>query len=116
MKKTMDTIRKEGLDKSGEDLQEYDSVLENIMKISPSVDDSALSLYPPLDWSECKEKNEILKSCLEESLSRLAEFHFMKSEESIKWKDFVSKAVVHNFSEIQRVFITAGLAEMKVAE
>ena len=77
-------------------------------------DDSALSLYPPLDWSECKEKNEILKSCLEGSLA--AEFHFMKSEESIKWKDFVSKAVLHNFSEIQRVFITAGLAEMKVAD
>ena len=116
VKKTMDTIRKDGLEKSCEDLQEYDSVLESIMKISPSVDDSALSLYPPLDWSECKERNEILKSCLEESLSRLADFHFMKSEDSIKWKDFVSKAVVHNFSEIQRVFITAGLAEMKVAE
>merc|ERR1712050_771731 len=47
VKKTMDTIRKDGLDKTCEELQEYDSVLENINKISPSVDDSALSLYPP---------------------------------------------------------------------
>ena len=31
-----------------------------------------------------------------------------------EWKEFVGKAIVHNFSEIQRVFITNGLAEMKV--
>ena len=116
VKKTMDTISKTGLDKTGGDLQEYDSVLERLTQISPLVDDSALSLYPPMDWAECKDKNDSLKTCLEECLASLAEFHFMKSEDAVKWREFVSKAVVHNFSEIQRVFITAGLAEMKVVE
>ena len=116
VKKTMDTINKHGSDTSAGDLQEYDAVLEILTRISPLVDDSALSLYPPIDWSECKIKNEALKDCLEDCLSSLAEFHFMKSEEAIKWKEFVRKGVVHNFAEIQRVFITAGFAVMKVAD
>ena len=82
--------------------------------MSSLVDDLALTLYPPIDWSECKQANESLKDYLESCLQKLSQLHFMKLEDSIKWKEFVGKAIVHNFSEIQRVFITNGLAEMKV--
>jgi len=114
VKKSMDTIKKSGRDNSSEVLLEYDEVMEVLSKMSSTVDDLALTVYPPIDWTECKQANEALKEYLENCLEKLSKFHFMKSEDSIKWKEFIGKAIIHNFSEIQRVFITNGLAEMKV--
>jgi len=116
VKKTMDTIKKNGLDESSVNLIEYDKALQVYTKLSPAVDDLALSLYPPLNWNECKDCNEVLKVRIEECISCVETLHFMKNEEAMKWKDFVGKAVTHNFSEIQRVFIARGLAEMKVSD
>ena len=116
VKKSSDTIKKSGLEESSEQFLEYDTIFENISKLSAFVDDLALSLYPPLNWSECKQSNQILKAALEDVLLCLSSLHFMKSEEANKWREFVGKAVIHNFSEIQRVFVTQGLAEIKVSE
>ena len=116
VKKTSVTIKKSGLEESGEQFQEYDTILEKVNKLSALVDDLALSLYPPLDWSECKQTNQILKDSLEEVLLCLASLHFMQSDDASKWREFVGKAVIHNFSEIQRVFITQGMAEIKVSD
>jgi len=116
VKKTSVTVKKSGLEATGEQLQEYDVVLEKINKLSALVDDLALSLYPPLNWAECKQANQTLKDSLEESLLCLASLHFMQSDDAVKWREFVSKAVLHNFSEIQRVFVTQGMAEIKVSE
>ena len=46
----------------------------------------------------------------------LADLHFMQSEDANKWCEFIGKAVIHNFSEIQRVFINKGMAEIKVGD
>jgi len=116
VKKTRVTVKKSGLEATGEQLQEYDTVLEKLNKLSALVDDLALSLYPPLNWAECKQANQTLKSSLEEVLLCLTSLHFMQSEDAVKWKEFVTKAVLHNFSEIQRVFVTQGMAEIKVTE
>jgi len=116
VKKTSVTIKKAGREESGPELQEYDTLLEKLNKLSALVDDLALSLYPPLNWSECKQANQVLKDSLEEVLMCLASLHFMQSEDAAKWREFVAKAVVHNFSEIQRVFVTQGMAEIKVSE
>ena len=113
-KKTMTTIKSIGLDNKSEHLLEYDKVLELFSKMSSTVDEVALTLYPPISWAETKSTNEILKDYLESVLEELSKCHFMKCDESNKWKDFIGKAIVHNFSEIQRVLITNGLAEMKV--
>merc|ERR1719430_475845 len=106
VKKSCDTVKKSGLEETSAQLLEFDTILEKIGKLSALVDDLALSLYPPLNWTECKEANQILKMSLEEVLVCLSSLHFMQSEEALKWREFVGKAVVHNFSEIQRVFIT----------
>jgi len=116
VKKTSMTIKKAGLEESSEQFLEYDTILGNINKLSALVDDLALSLYPPLNWSECKQANQVLKDSLEGVLLCLSSLHFMQSEDATKWRDFVGKAVIHNFSEIQRVFITQGMAEIKVSE
>lgn len=115
VKKTTDTIKKSGLENTSEVLLEYDTVLNIFTKMSPNVDDLALTLYPPIDWSECKQMNESLKTYLEVCLESISKLHFMTSDESIKWKDFVGKAVIHNFAEVQRVLITNGMAEIKLA-
>merc|ERR1712034_243569 len=101
VKKTKVTVKKSGLEATGEQLQEYDTLLEKLNKLSALVDDLALSLYPPLNWSECKQANQVLKDSLEEVLLCLASLHFMQSEDATKWRDFVGKAVIHNFSEIR---------------
>jgi len=116
VKKTRDTLRKEGLDATPAQLADYDTIVEIISKLSPCVDDLALSLYPPLDWSECKNCNQVLKVNLESCLAVLEPLHFMQGDEAVKWREFVSKAVIHNFSEIQRVFISRGMAEMRVSD
>jgi len=116
VKKTSVTIKKSGLEESGEQFKEYDTILEKVNKLSALVDDLALSLYPPLDWSECKQTNQVLKDSLEGVLLCLASLHFMQSDDACKWREFIGKAVIHNFSEIERVFITQGMAEIKVSE
>ena len=40
----------------------------------------------------------------------------MVSEEAATWSEFIGRAVTHNFSEIQRVFVTRGLAEIRVTD
>ena len=114
-KKTMDTIKKSGVDDSSGMLLEYDRVVEIMSRMSSGVDDLALTLYPPVDWAECKHMNESLKEYLQQCLEDLSSLHFMKTEESVKWRDFISKAIVHNFAEVQRVLITNGMAEIKIA-
>ena len=114
LKKTVTTIQKSGEDSTAQSLQEYDETISIYSKMSSVVDDLALTLYPPIDWTECKKTNESLKEYLEDCLKKVSNFHFMKSEDAVKWKDFVGKAILHNFSEIQRVFISNGLAEMKI--
>ena len=114
LKKTVTTIKKCDQDSKATILQEYDEVLKIYSKMSSAVDDLALTLYPPIDWSECKKTNETLKNYLEDCLRKVSEFQFMTSEDAVKWRDFVGKAILHNFSEIQRVFISNGLAEMKI--
>jgi len=116
VKKTMDSIQKFGLEDSSVNLLEYDKAIEEFIKLSPAVDDLALSLYPPLNWGECKECNEVLKLRIEDCLSCIKSMHFVKDPEAVKWNDFVGKAATHNFSEIQRVFISRGLAEMKLTD
>ena len=81
------------------------------------MDDLALSLYPPINWSESKGHANQLKQELELCLSHLRPLHFMtSSEESAAWSEFIGRAVTHNFSEIQRVFVTRGLAEIRVTD
>ena len=80
------------------------------------MDDLALSLYPPVNWSESKANANQLKQELELCLSHLRPLHFMTSEEAAAWAEFIGRAVTHNFSEIQRVFVTKGLAQIRVTD
>ena len=114
IKKTVTAIKKCDEDSNATSLQQFDQILKIYSKMSSVVDDLALTLYPPIDWSECKKTNETLKNYLEDCLSKVSDFQFMTSEDAVKWRDFVGKAILHNFSEIQRVFISNGLAEMKI--
>ena len=92
-------------------------VLSAVPLISPLVDDLALSLYPPINWSESKAHANQLKQELELCLSHLRPLHFMtSSEEATTWAEFIGRAVTHNFSEIQRVFVTRGLAEIRMTD
>jgi len=116
IKKASMTMERAGQEDSAEQLAEYDTALACLDRLSATVDDLALTLYPPLDWTECKQANETLKNYLEQSLQSLGSQHFMQSEEANKWREFIRKAILHNFSEIQRVFITRGLAEIRVSE
>ena len=61
-------------------------------------------------------KSSRLKLCIESLLLHLSSLHFMSSDPAISWAGFVAKAVTHNFSEIQRVFVTRGLGEIRISE
>ena len=143
VKKTIVTVEKFGVEE-GEEVAEFDKLMPRIaafrflifiyilryacpsyhfpcspqfvLFFSPLVDDLALSLYPPINWSESKANANQLKQELELCLSHLRPLHFMASEEAAAWAEFIGRAVTHNFSEIQRVFVTRGLAEIRVTE
>jgi len=115
VKKTIVTVEKFGVEE-GEEVAEFDKLMPRIAAFSPLVDDLALSLYPPINWSESKANANQLKQELELCLSHLRPLHFMASEEAAAWAEFIGRAVTHNFSEIQRVFVTRGLAEIRVTE
>ena len=114
VKKTTVTVKSEGQDE--EEGGGYDLLCKSVARLSPCVDDLAMSLYPPVDWGEAKLCAQGLREGLEGGLALLGGLKFMQGEPQKAWADFIGKAVVHNFSEIQRVFVTRGLAEIRVSE
>jgi len=110
-KKTMDSIKKDST--CVQDSSVYDTIVQQFSRVSPQVDDLALSLYPPLHWEEAKEQAWQLKNILEEILTQLEEV--LTAEENHQWIDFINKAVAHNAAEIQRIFIQHGLAQLSLS-
>jgi len=109
-KKTMDSIKKD--DSGIKEIAVYELVSDHISRVSPAVDDLALSIYPPLVWEDAKDQAWKLKQILEEILDFLPQA--LNLEENRQWLEFVRKAVAHNAAEIQRIFIQHGLAELSL--
>merc|ERR1719209_365454 len=82
VKKTIVTVDKHGIEE-GEEVAEFDALVPRIASLSPLVDDLALSLYPPINWSESKSNANQLKQRLELCLSLLRGLHFMSQEEAV---------------------------------
>merc|ERR1712013_699548 len=60
VKKTIVTVDKHGIEE-WEEVAEFDTLVPRIASLSPLVDDLALSLYPPINWSESKSNANQLK-------------------------------------------------------
>jgi len=110
VKKCMDCVKKQTT--TFEDSSVFDVIVEKFSRISPGVDDLALTVYPPLNWEDAKQQAWKLKQILEENLEYLSTV--LLEEESVAWLQFIKKAVAHNAAEIQRVFILHGLAELSL--
>lgn len=112
VKKVMGSVRAAGREE-GEGVGELDGVVEGARRLSPLVDDLALSLYPPLACAEAKGAADRLVMELQATLAALPALHFMAGPEAA-WLDFVARAVVHNMAELQRVLVTRGLGQIRL--
>ncbi|KAK3085437.1 hypothetical protein FSP39_003292 [Pinctada imbricata] len=101
IKKTEHAARKNGQCVTQGQIQELDDVGEVISRLSPSVDDFILSLYPPLDRSNMQEHANQLFTLHGKLLDLLRKSHFT-TEDDEKWVNFLFKANNHNWEKIQK--------------
>jgi len=110
-KRCIDTVKRENT--SITDPTTYDVIVQQFSRVSPAVDDLALTIYPPLNWEEAKQEAWKLKEILESIVAYLDPL--LEEQESKSKLQFINKAVAHNAAEIQRVFIQHGLAQLSIS-
>jgi len=115
-KKTADTIEKFGRNDVKDEIADYDRVVEALGELSPTVDDLALTLYPPVSWEDVETASDKLKNVVLKCFVFVDGLHFMGSEEADKWRSFLEKALAHNDKEINRVIAEHKLENIKLGE
>jgi len=115
-KKTSDTITKFGKNDTKDEIAEYDKVVEVLGELSPTVDDLALTLYPPVSWEDVELAAEKLKNVVLKCFRLVDGLHFMGGEEANKWRAFLEKALTHNGTEIDRVIAEQKLENIQLGE
>eukprot|EP00105_Crassostrea_gigas_P008975 XP_011423738.1 PREDICTED: cyclin-D1-binding protein 1 homolog [Crassostrea gigas] len=102
IKKATDCVQSNGLTQQPMEIQELDKLAELSERLSPSVDDLIMDLYPPVDLCKVQEKGKTLFEIHQTVLGFLRSSH-MTGEDDQKWLEFLLKANQHNYDNILKV-------------
>ena len=94
-------------------VQEMDDILSHCQKISPLVDDLALSLYPPISLDDVEAESKNLSQELIEIINKLKTVHFVTDKEYDEWGTFILKAIDHNMTKINVALVDEKLKNLK---
>ncbi|XP_065064405.1 cyclin-D1-binding protein 1 homolog [Rhopilema esculentum] len=90
-------IKVKGDVKDQKSIEQFDFIVEMADKISPSVDDLVLSLYPPVDHTNVLTNAKLLASTLEEIIQASKSHHYME-EKYFHWLDGISNDLKNRVS------------------
>ncbi|KAG7478236.1 hypothetical protein MATL_G00078370 [Megalops atlanticus] len=100
LKKLSAAIKANGKVDSPENIAQLDDLADITKEISPSVDDLALSLYPPMDYSGVELNACKLASILKKILDITRASHVCL-EGDLNWVQFLDGAVDHNLQKVK---------------
>ncbi|KAL0977914.1 hypothetical protein UPYG_G00163160 [Umbra pygmaea] len=100
LRKLVSAIKANGNVSTPENVAQLDDLADIAKEISPGVDDLALSLYPPMDYSGVEDNACKLASVLKKVLGIVRSSHVC-GEADLNWVQFLDGAVVHNLQKIQ---------------
>lgn len=102
LKKISGAVQTSGQVTSVENIQQLDSMADEIQRTSSSVDDVVMSLYSPMNHHNVSESASKLSHQLKEILNKARDSHFTLDSDS-SWLDFLTKAIDHNMNKITSV-------------
>ncbi|XP_053309636.1 cyclin-D1-binding protein 1 [Spea bombifrons] len=100
LKKVLGALKAQGKVDTDEHVAQLDDLADVTQEISPSVDELALSLYPPMNHAAVRLNGAQLASVLKKVLEIARASHVCTEEES-SWIQFLSGAVDHNMEKIK---------------
>ncbi|KAJ7999419.1 hypothetical protein DPEC_G00194240 [Dallia pectoralis] len=106
LRKLSSAIKTNGNVSTPENVAQLDDLADVAKEISPSVDDLALSLYPPMDYSGVEENACKLASVTKKVLDIVRASHVC-SEADLNWVQFLYGAVDHNIQKIRALIQTS---------
>ncbi|XP_050968229.1 cyclin-D1-binding protein 1 homolog [Labeo rohita] len=99
LRKLSSAVRNNGKLDTDENIAQLDDLADAAKEISPSVDDLALSLYPPVDRSAA-EMNVCKLACVLKKVLEITRSSHVCAEADVSWVEFLSGAVEHNLEKI----------------
>lgn len=100
LRKLSSAVRTHGSVATAQSVAQLDDLADITKEISPGVDDLALTLYPPMDYSGVKTNACKLASVLKKVLEIIRTSHVCLDTE-LTWVQFLEGAVDHNLHKIQ---------------
>merc|ERR1712062_848864 len=97
-------------------VQDMDGILDQCQKLSPAVDELALTLYPPMIFSDIQTKSEILIELILDTIEALKHVHFVSNQDFDEWGTFLLKGVDHNKGKLELALTDVKLDEMSIKE
>ncbi|XP_031416882.1 cyclin-D1-binding protein 1 homolog [Clupea harengus] len=101
LKKLSSAVRNNGKADTPDNIAQLDDLADITHDISPSVDDLALSLYPPMDHAAVELNASKLAFVLKKVLEIIRATHVC-SESDLTWVQFLEGAVEHNLQKARR--------------
>lgn len=100
----------------GKSVQDMDGILDHCQKLSPAVDELALTLYPPMNFSDIQTKSKDLIELILNTLTALQQVHFVSNQDFAEWGTFLLKGVDHNKSKLDLSMTDVKLDELSIKE
>ncbi|XP_066289284.1 cyclin-D1-binding protein 1 homolog [Branchiostoma lanceolatum] len=100
LKKISIAVKTGGKCDAVERIAQLDDIADVVHQTSPQVDDTVLSLYPPMDHSAVRTNALALSGVLKNLLDMAKSSHFT-SEADASWLQFLQNAVDHNVDKVR---------------
>uniref|UniRef100_A0A6I8SAL1 Cyclin D-type-binding-protein 1 n=1 Tax=Xenopus tropicalis TaxID=8364 RepID=A0A6I8SAL1_XENTR len=102
LKKILGAIKAHGKADTAEHVAQLDDLVDVTLEVSPSVDELALSLYPPMNHATVRLNAAKLSSVLKKVFSITRSSHVCPDTESA-WVQFLDSAVDHNMEKTKNL-------------
>ncbi|XP_067314783.1 cyclin-D1-binding protein 1 homolog [Pseudorasbora parva] len=107
LRKLSSAVRNNGEMETEEKIAQLDDLADAAKDISPSVDDLALSLYPPVDRPAVNH-NVCKLACVLKKVLEITRSSHVCAEADVNWVEFLSGAVDHNLEKVQSLLHNCG--------
>ncbi|XP_069608346.1 cyclin-D1-binding protein 1 [Ranitomeya imitator] len=100
LKKVLGTLKAHGKVETSEQVAQLDDLADITQEVSPSVDELALSMYPPMNHPPVRINAAKLSSVLKKVLEITSASHVCPDTES-SWVQFLHNAIDHNMNKVK---------------
>ncbi|XP_073462406.1 cyclin-D1-binding protein 1 [Aquarana catesbeiana] len=100
MKKVLGALKTHGKVETADQVAQLDDLADITQEVSPSVDELALSMYPPMNQAAVRFNAAKLSSVLKKVLEIIRSSHVCPDSET-SWVQFLNNAIDHNMNKVK---------------